>query len=197
MVDEVLERKRTSFGLSIDAIAFGQGEAGFTGVCWRPGIAQETQLFWCLVPILPIIVSTLAAMAQNPACVKFGETHVATAIWCAHGEVYWARYKGREQDGRWTAVDAECVTPPSELAAQLGSGFWDLGKSRHRLGSVRRAHGYTSDQHQSVWVLFPEAQDVTFLLNLLMQKTKAVAAEESGHGYLRDKWHGRNCQVRE
>ena len=113
MVDEVLKEANIAL-TDIDAIAFGQGPGSFTGVRIGIGIAQGLA-FGADLPMIG--VSTLAAMAQG-SYRKFGETHVATAIDARMSEVYWARYS-REQDGRWTAVDAECVTPPSELAAQL------------------------------------------------------------------------------
>ncbi|MGF1752050.1 tRNA (adenosine(37)-N6)-threonylcarbamoyltransferase complex dimerization subunit type 1 TsaB [Vibrio makurazakiensis] len=181
MVDEVLKEAGISLA-DVDAIAFGQGPGSFTGVRIGIGIAQGLA-FGADLPMIGI--STLEAMAQG--CYRvLGDTHVASAIDARMSEVYWGRYS-RELDGRWLAVDAECVIAPSDLVeqveadaqtwSQVGTGWEAYAEHMNNVALTRK----------ETEVLFPEAQDIAFLAQFAFSEGKAVPVEESAPVYLRDK----------
>lgn len=181
MVDEVLKEAGLTLA-ELDAIAFGQGPGSFTGVRIGIGIAQGLA-FGADLPMIG--VSTLEAMAQS-SYRQFGDTHVASAIDARMSEVYWARYS-REQDGRWSLTDEECVISPQELVnqieadqntwAKVGTGWAAYAEHMDTLSLTTKP----SD------VLYPEAQDMAFIAQFAFAAGKAVPVEESEPVYLRDK----------
>lgn len=181
MVDEVLKEAGISL-TDVDAIAFGQGPGSFTGVRIGIGIAQGLA-FGADLPMIGI--STLEAMAQGCYRVQ-GDTNVASAIDARMNEVYWGRYS-REQDGRWSAVDAECVIAPSDLVEQVDGDALTWSK----VGTGWEAYAEHMDNisltSKESDVLFPEAQDIAVLAQFAFAEGKTVAAEESSPVYLRDK----------
>ncbi|PWI34347.1 tRNA (adenosine(37)-N6)-threonylcarbamoyltransferase complex dimerization subunit type 1 TsaB [Vibrio albus] len=181
MVDEVLKEAGLTLA-ELDALAFGQGPGSFTGVRIGTGIAQGLA-FGADIPMIGI--STLEAMAQAMYRIH-GVSNAVCAIDARMSEVYWARYQ-RQENGVWLAVDDECVIPPQALCetvqddehtwSQAGTG-WDAYQEELAGLALKREK---SD------VLFPEAQDIVVLAEQAYAEGKAVAPEEAGPVYLRDK----------
>ena len=107
MVDAVLAEAGVTLR-SLDALAFGRGPGGFTGVRLAASIVQGLA-FGADLEVVPI--SDLAAMAQR----AFGlEPHTARVLVCNDArmhEVYWACFE-RSHDGLAVLVGDERVGPP-------------------------------------------------------------------------------------
>lgn len=181
MVDEILAEAGIKL-TELDGLAFGRGPGSFTGVRIGIGVAQGLA-FGAELPMLG--VSTLKAMAQG-AYRTSGATHVAAAIDARMSEVYWGRFS-RQQDGKWSEVDAECVVPPAELSeqtagddqtwSQVGTGWEAYSEELVGLKLNRTESG----------VLYPESQDIVAVAALEWDADKLVGPEEASPVYLRDK----------
>ncbi|KJY85254.1 hypothetical protein TW81_01245 [Vibrio galatheae] len=180
MVDEVL--KEAGMGLSdLDALAFGRGPGSFTGVRIGIGIAQGLA-FGADLPMIG--VSTLEAMAQG-VYRKHAVSHVATAIDARMSEVYWGRF-ARQDDGTWTAADAECVMPPQLVADEsvTDEQLWFMAGTGWDAYSAQLAEVKFNTQKSEV--LFPDAEDIVQLAKIEFAKGNTVDAEEASPVYLRD-----------
>jgi tRNA threonylcarbamoyladenosine biosynthesis protein TsaB len=180
MVDEVLREADITLG-ELDALAFGRGPGSFTGVRIGIGIAQGLA-FGANLPMIGI--STLAAMAQGSYRIH-GHTHVASAIDARMEEVYWGRFS-RQDDGRWSQVDAECVIAPTRLVELVST-------DDHTWACVGTGWNAYQDklaglllQCEMSSVVYPEAQDIAWLARYEFQLGNIVAVEDSAPIYLRD-----------
>jgi tRNA threonylcarbamoyladenosine biosynthesis protein TsaB len=127
MVDSVLEEAGCALG-SLDAIAFGRGPGGFTGVRLAASVAQGLA-FGAGLGVLP--VSDLAAVALRAAGLHPGAARVLVVNDARMREVYWAQYSGEgkpageERVGSAATVelpDATSATP--WIAAGRGLAAW-------------------------------------------------------------------------
>jgi tRNA threonylcarbamoyladenosine biosynthesis protein TsaB len=107
MVDSVLAEGGISLS-SLDAIAFGRGPGGFTGVRLAASVAQGLA-FGAQVGVVP--VSDLAAVAQRVIQLSPSVRRVLVANDARMKEVYWAPF---EFDGALVS-GAEHVSPASEV----------------------------------------------------------------------------------
>lgn len=115
---ELLDAAAMDLG-ALDAIAFGRGPGGFTGV--RLGVALAQGLSLGAGPAL-VPVSDLAALAWN-AFRRRGWTRVVACLDARQGEVYWAAYVSKIPDGLERAGE-ECIGPPSAVSAPPGEWAW-------------------------------------------------------------------------
>ena len=101
----------------LDAIAFGRGPGGFTGVRLAASVAQGLA-FGAGIGVVP--VSNLAAVAQRVAQLDPGVDVVLVANDARMREVYWAEF--RVSPLLISIAGTEHVGPPGEVA--LPTGRW-------------------------------------------------------------------------
>jgi tRNA threonylcarbamoyladenosine biosynthesis protein TsaB len=119
MVDEVLAEGGIALG-SLDAIAFGRGPGGFTGVRLAASVAQGLA-YGAEVGVVP--VSDLAAVAQRVLQLDPAIRRVVTINDARMREVYWAQFEARSLP---VLVGEEQVSPATEvrLPSLTGSDAW-------------------------------------------------------------------------
>ena len=117
MVDSVLAEGGIALG-ALDAIAFGRGPGGFTGVRLAASVAQGLA-FGARLGVVPI--SDLAAVAQRVVQLDPSVRRVLVANDARMKEVYWAEF---EVDGTLTS-GAEHVSAAAEVFLPTDiSGPW-------------------------------------------------------------------------
>ena len=136
MVDSLLAEAGVALA-SLDAVAFGRGPGGFTGVRIAAGVAQGLA-YGAGRPVVP--VSSLAAVAE-PLIAAAGE-RLLVCNDARMGEVYWAVFE-RAADGGLIGVTPERVSPPDgvEVAGlavdrAAGNGLAAQPGLRDRLASA-------------------------------------------------------------
>jgi tRNA threonylcarbamoyladenosine biosynthesis protein TsaB len=187
MIDELLAEAGTTLG-TLDAIAFGRGPGGFTGVRLAASVTQGLA-FGAGLPVIP--VSDLAAVAQRAVGQgnegnEGAEPH--RVIVCNDArmrEVYWACFERRA--GLATLVGEERVAPPDAVALPsswtsgpvlgAGRGFSAYPHLRTRLESRLAA------VHER---LLPRAQEIALLAVPVLLAGQAVTPEQALPVYLRD-----------
>ena len=118
MVDAVLAEAGVSLS-SLDAIAFGRGPGGFTGVRLAASVTQGLA-FGAEVGVVPI--SDLAAVAQRVVQLDPGVRRVLVANDARMREVYWASFEALPV---LTPSGAEHVGPaPSVILPSEDAGVW-------------------------------------------------------------------------
>ena len=117
MVDAVLAEG--GIGLSsLDAIAFGRGPGGFTGVRLAASVVQGLA-FGADIGVVPI--SDLAAVAQRVAQLDPVVRHVLVVNDARMREVYWAPF---DVAGPLTPAGAEHVSAAVEVVLSNPAGAW-------------------------------------------------------------------------
>jgi tRNA threonylcarbamoyladenosine biosynthesis protein TsaB len=117
MVDEVLAEAGLTLR-SLDAIAFGRGPGGFTGVRLAASVAQGLA-FGAEVGVVP--VSNLAAVAQRAARLVPETGRVLVVNDARMREVYWGDFRVASET---VICDAEHVGPPSSVRLPEGDAAW-------------------------------------------------------------------------
>jgi len=118
MVDSVLAEGGIALA-QLDAIAFGRGPGGFTGVRLAASVAQGLA-FGAGVGVVP--VSDLAAVAQRIAQRDPAMRHILVVNDARMREVYWGWFTN---DGVLMAAGAEHVSPSNEVHIEgAGEGPW-------------------------------------------------------------------------
>jgi tRNA threonylcarbamoyladenosine biosynthesis protein TsaB len=175
MVESVLAEAELALS-DMDAIAFGRGPGGFTGLRIAAGVAQGLAL-GAQLPVIP--VSNLAVLAAA----ALQDTTARKVLVCQDarmGEVYWAPFE-RGEDGLPVALGPERVGPPEDVAVEgsdwLGAGSGWIEFPQLRLGfqgvieSVAR---------------WPNAADVAAIALTELRAGRAVAPEHAAPTYVRD-----------
>jgi tRNA threonylcarbamoyladenosine biosynthesis protein TsaB len=179
MVDSVLAEGGIALA-ALDAIAFGRGPGGFTGVRLAASVAQGLA-FGAQVGVVPI--SDLAAVAQRVVQINSAVRRVLVANDARMKEVYWA----------WFEIDSglvsglEHVSPAADvtLPADLNGAWAAAGRGLlawPALGDRCRALG--GELHAD---LLPRASEVLALARLAAAAGQILDPAEALPVYVRDR----------
>jgi tRNA threonylcarbamoyladenosine biosynthesis protein TsaB len=183
MVDAVLAESGVSLG-SLDAIAFGRGPGGFTGVRLAASVAQGLA-FGAGVGVVPI--SDLAAVAQRVVQLDPLVRRVLVANDARMREVYWAQFsvEGAAQAALASSPErvsaAEDVILPADepgswAAAGRGLVAWPGLAERCRLAGA------------ALYVdLLPRASEVLSLARLAVAANRILDPAAAVPVYVRDR----------
>jgi len=179
MIDELLTEGGIALE-SLDAIAFGRGPGGFTGVRLAASVAQGLG-FGAGVGVVP--VSDLAAVAQRVIQMSSATSQVLVVNDARMREVYWARFEviegpvltGEERVGPATAVALPEKAGPW-VAAGRGLAAWP------ELAARCRDSGATLLPD-----LLPRSSEVLALARPLVAAGKVLPPEAALPVYVRDR----------
>jgi tRNA threonylcarbamoyladenosine biosynthesis protein TsaB len=181
MIDAVLAEGRVSLQ-ALDAIAFGRGPGGFTGVRLAASVTQGLA-FGASLPVVPI--SDLAAVAQRVLDLEPSADRVLVCNDARMREVYWACFERREALAhavtKESVTSAQAVTLPQEWDekpfAAAGRGLRAYPELQQRWGErLRSAHPG----------LLPHAREIARLAVTEVAAGRTRAAAEALPVYLRD-----------
>ena len=177
MVDELMNDAGVLVG-ELDAVAFGRGPGGFTGLRIAAGVAQGLAA-GSNRPVLP--VSSLAAVAAAAARLS-GSTRVLVCMDARMGQVYWAAYDCSGEvpvavtDER--LADPEAVTAP-ESGSWFGAGH---GLSAYPVIVERLAMQLSGFDDG----LLPRASDIARIAAVELSAGKGLDAARALPVYLRN-----------
>jgi tRNA threonylcarbamoyladenosine biosynthesis protein TsaB len=185
MVDEVLAAAAIQLG-ALDALAFGRGPGGFTGVRLATSVVQGLA-FASGRPVVPI--SDLAAVAQRALDLEPGAGRVLVCNDARMQEVYWGCFE-RGPTGLAVLVGTEHVSPPpvvalpSEWAGAPAGSVAGVGRGfrayPNLLSAVEPSVRVVSDE------LLPRAEEIARLAAVEVGAGRLLPAEEAIPVYLRD-----------
>jgi tRNA threonylcarbamoyladenosine biosynthesis protein TsaB len=181
MVEDVLAEAGIALG-ALDAIAFGRGPGGFTGVRLAAGVVQGLA-FGAGLGVVP--VSDLAAVAQRAADLHPAVRRVLVVNDARMREVYWAEFAVEElvnARGAEHVSTAAAVALPSERAdlpwAAAGRGLvaWPELATRCR-----------AERAIVLETLLPRAREILALAMPVVAAGQALPAEQALPVYVRDR----------
>ncbi|MEJ1965689.1 MAG: tRNA (adenosine(37)-N6)-threonylcarbamoyltransferase complex dimerization subunit type 1 TsaB [Gammaproteobacteria bacterium] len=172
--------------MEVDAIAFGRGPGGFTGVRLAASVAQGLA-FGAGLPVVP--VSDLAALAQRALDLAFAPDRVVVCSDARMQEVYWGCFE-RAENGLGKVLGAEHVGPPQSVALPAA---WEHAAARSVAGIGRGFRAYPAlAGHLGPRVavarddLLPRAAEIARLAALDVTAGRLLRPEEAIPVYLRD-----------
>lgn len=182
MVDELLAKAGISLR-QVDAIGFGRGPGGFTGVRLAASVTQGLA-FGANLPVIGI--SDLRAVAQRALDLDSSLQRVLVCNDARMQEVYWACFE-RNAEELAIALGEEHVGPPGSVSRPstaaltawggAGRGFRLYKESLQALtGQLQRVHDD----------LLPRAVEIAKLAACEFAAGRAVAPEQAIPIYLRD-----------
>ncbi len=180
MVDAVLAEGGISLS-SLDAIAFGRGPGGFTGVRLAASVAQGLA-FGAQVGVVPI--SDLAAVAQRVVQLEPGSPPRARGQRCAHARGVLGAVRGRRGSrvGRRTREPrggcARACRPQPGAGRPRGGACWPGPSSRNAAG--RPVPRSTLD-------LLPRASEVLTLARAAVAARQILDPADALPVYVRDR----------
>jgi tRNA threonylcarbamoyladenosine biosynthesis protein TsaB len=182
MVDAVLAEGGLALA-SLDAIAFGRGPGGFTGVRLAASVAQGLG-FGAGVGVVP--VSDLAAVAQRVVQMSPGTCRILVVNDARMREVYWARF---EVEAGPIAQGDEQVSPASgvQLPELAQSGAVWAAAGRGLLAWPELAERCRSAGATLYSDLLPRASEVLALARPIVAAGKILPPEAALPVYVRDR----------
>lgn len=179
MVREVLAEGGVALG-GLDAIAFGRGPGGFTGLRIAAGVTQGLA-FGAGLPVVP--VSNLAALAAR-AAMRHAARHVAACLDARMAQVYWAPFDCADP-ATPVALAAECVADPDAAGLPAGTARWfgaGHGFAAYPALATRLGASLAGCDPD----LLPHAREIALIGAAAFAAGSAVAAEQAVPVYLRD-----------
>lgn len=179
MIDEVLAEGAVALG-ALDAIAFGRGPGGFTGVRLAASVVQGLA-FGAGLGVVP--VSNLAAVARRAADAQSGARRVLVVNDARMREVYWAEFA---VDGSMTPRGSEHVTAPGAVEVRTDGSPWvaagrGLAAWPELAARCRDAGAVVLD------TLLPRAVEILSLAAPVVAAGQALPAEQALPVYVRDR----------
>lgn len=175
MIQAVLAEAGASLA-TVQAIAFGRGPGGFTGVRLAASITQGLA-FAAGKPVLP--VSNLRAVAWQAAQIRAACERVLVCQDARMGEVYWGAYECRGGDARLLGLEA--VGRPAGVSAPPA---W------HGLAACGAGSGFAAYPELAAGVhLLPDCRSHAAAVAALAEcdgLASALPAEQALPVYLRD-----------
>ncbi len=177
MVDELLKEARLATA-DLDAIAFGRGPGGFTGLRIAAGIAQGLAA-GSRRRVLPVSnLSAVAAAAKRSA----GIDRVLVCMDARMGQVYWAAF---DCSGALpVALTEERLANPAEVSLPAGTNWFGAGHgfaNYPELGVrlAARLHGVDS-------AILPRAGEIARIAAVDLAEGRALDATRALPVYLRN-----------
>ncbi|HVC37743.1 MAG TPA: tRNA (adenosine(37)-N6)-threonylcarbamoyltransferase complex dimerization subunit type 1 TsaB [Gammaproteobacteria bacterium] len=184
MILPMLESLLAEAGLSLsqlDALAFGRGPGGFTGVRVATAVVQGLA-FGAQRPVVP--VSDLMALACG-AHRLYGPKEILACMDARMGQVYWCAYAAVAADD-FTACMPEALSAPESVRSPDSEAWFRAGSGFSVYEDVLTTHlGSALDGQDAA--LLPAARDVAVLARLLLARGQAVRADAALPVYLRDR----------
>jgi tRNA threonylcarbamoyladenosine biosynthesis protein TsaB len=181
MVDALLMEAGVALN-SLDAIAFGRGPGGFTGVRLAASVAQGLA-FGADLGVVP--VSSLAAVAQRAIQLEPDASRVLVVNDARMREVYWAEFE--VADGAPASVGAERVGPADSVqlpVTQNGHSWVAVGRGLVAWPALaERCRAVGARMHAD---LLPRASEVLTLARAEVAAGRVLAAEAAIPVYVRD-----------
>ena len=183
LIDELLRDAALELG-RLDAIAFGRGPGGFTGVRLGASVAQGLA-FGAGLPVVP--VSTLRAVAQSALELDPGAEVILVCNDARMQEVYWAAFE-RDRDGLAQPSSAERVGPPVAVDFEVPPGRRFVGAGRgfaiHPVLAER--YGAAGEGGSLQTALLPQATAIARLAAAEVLAGRVRPAREALPVYVRD-----------
>jgi tRNA threonylcarbamoyladenosine biosynthesis protein TsaB len=179
MIEALLAEAGIGLG-ALDAIAFGRGPGGFTGVRLAASVAQGLA-FGAGVGVVP--VSDLAAVALRVQQLEPGVHRVFVANDARMREVYWAEFQVAPL--LISLVGEERVSPPAAVSPAAGTGWAAAGRGLRawpELAERCRAAGATLHAD-----LLPRASEVLALARLQVSAGQVLDPAQALPVYVRDR----------
>jgi tRNA threonylcarbamoyladenosine biosynthesis protein TsaB len=183
MVHELLGEAGLALG-ALDAIAFGRGPGGFTGVRLAASVTQGLA-FGAGLGVVP--VSDLAAVAQRAADMHAGLGRILVVNDARMREVYWSHFA---VDGAVIAVGEERVGPAPDVtlpdASVTRAGKW-IAAGRGLKAYPELAERCRRAGAELLTDLLPRAREVLLLAQPRVQAGEILPAEAALPVYVRDR----------
>ena len=179
MVEAVLAEAGIGLG-ALDAIAFGRGPGGFTGVRLAASVAQGLA-FGAGIGVVP--VSDLAAVALRVRQIEPGVSRVLVANDARMREVYWAEFQVSPL--LISLAGEERVSPPAEVTPLSGAAWAAAGRGLRawpELAERCRVAGATLHVD-----LLPRASEVLTLARLQVAAGQILDPAQAVPVYVRDR----------
>jgi tRNA threonylcarbamoyladenosine biosynthesis protein TsaB len=170
----------------VDAIAFGRGPGGFTGVRLASSVTQGLA-FGAGLPVVPI--SNLAALAQRAFDLAFAPERVLVCSDARMHEVYWACFE-RAENGLARLLGEEHVSPPQSVTLPLtwadapNGSIAGIGRGFRAYPALAEAVGPRVEVARDD--LLPRAAEIARLAALDVAAGRLLKPEEAIPVYLRD-----------
>ena len=181
MVDELLAQAGLRLS-DLDAIAFGRGPGGFTGVRLCASVVQGLA-FGAGLPVVP--VSTLRAVAQVALERDTGAQRVLACNDARMGEVYWGAYR-RAGSGRMEVVVEDTLSAP-ERVSLAAPGPWAVAGDGWAAYSEILRSGLGGRVSRELPARLPRARDVAHIGADILRRGAGVPAAAALPLYLRDR----------